>query len=85
MLPCSACAKSGKSESCKVLANKSKRCRECVRRGLPRCDVSGVPAGNLSRLIKEDERLQTEREAALAEALEALARAERLKKQSLAV
>jgi hypothetical protein len=35
--------------------------------------------------MKEDERLQTEREAALAEALEALARAERLKKQSLAV
>ncbi len=57
MLSCSAYVKSSKSKSCKVLANKSKRYREYVRCGLPRCDVSGVPAGNLSRLIKEDKRL----------------------------
>ncbi len=57
ILPCSACVKFSKSKSYKVLANKSKRCREYVRRGLPRYNVSGVPAGNLSRLIKEDERL----------------------------
>ncbi len=57
ILPCSACVKSGKSKSYKVLANKSKRYREYVRRSLPRCDISGVLASNLSRLIKEDKRL----------------------------
>ncbi len=57
ILPCSAYIKSSKSKSCKVLANKSKRYREYIRRSLPRYDVSGVPASNLSRLIKKDERL----------------------------
>ncbi len=57
ILPCSAYVKSSKSKLYKVLANKSKRYREYVRRSLPRCDVSRVPAGNLSRLIKEDKRL----------------------------
>ncbi len=57
ILSCSAYIKSSKSKSYKVLANKSKRCREYVRRSLPCYDVSGVPAGNLSRLIKEDKRL----------------------------
>ncbi len=57
MFSCSAYVKSSKSKSYKVLVNKSKRYREYVRRGLPRYNVSRVPAGNLSRLIKEDERL----------------------------
>ncbi len=57
ILPCSAYIKSGKSKSYKVLADKLKHYREYVRRSLPRCDVSGVPAGNLSCLIKEDKRL----------------------------
>ncbi len=57
ILPYSACIKSSKSKSYKVLANKSKYYREYVRCSLPRCNISGVPAGNLSCLIKKDERL----------------------------
>ncbi len=85
MLPCSAYVKAGKPELCKVLQEKSKRCRECVQRGFARYDVSSVPTRNLDKLIREDERLTAERELALSQAIEALARAERLKKQSLLV
>ncbi len=69
----------------KVLVDKSKRYREYVCRSLPYYDVSRVPTSNLSCLIKEDKRLLTKREAVLAEVLEALTRAKRLKKQSLIV
>jgi hypothetical protein len=65
MLLCSACVKAGKPELCKVLQEKSKQCGECVRRGFARCDVSSVPAGNLDKLMREDERLTAERELAL--------------------
>ncbi len=65
MLPCSACVKARKPKLCKVLLEKLKRCRECVRRGFARCDVSSVLARNLDKLIREDERLNTERELAL--------------------
>ncbi len=47
--------------------------------------MSSVPAKNLDKLIREDERLTTERELALSQAIEALARTKRLKKQSLLV
>ncbi len=65
MLLCSAYVKAGKPELYKVLQEKSKRCRECVRRGFARYDVSGVPARNLDKLIREDERLTAERELTL--------------------
>jgi hypothetical protein len=57
ILPYSTYVKSGKSKSCKVLANKSKRYKEYVCYSLPYYNVSRVPASNLSCLIKEDERL----------------------------
>ena len=85
MLPYSAYIKAGKPELYKVLLEKSKRYREYIRRGFARCDVSGVLAGNLDKLIKEDKRLTIERELALSQATEALACTKRLKKQSLLV
>ncbi len=85
MLSYSACVKARKPELCKVLQEKSKRYRECVQRGFARYDVSNIPAKNLDKLIREDERLTAERELALSQVIEALACAKRLKKQSLLV
>jgi hypothetical protein len=65
MLLCSACVKAGKPELCKVLLEKSKQCRECVQRGFTCYDVSSILTRNLDKLIREDERLTTERELAL--------------------
>ncbi len=79
MLPCSACAKS--KVACVVLDSKSRRCGECVRRGFSRCDVSGIPAGSLDALMKEEEKLKLEREAAFKVAVESMARVDRLQKQ----
>jgi hypothetical protein len=76
MLPCSACEKSKKS--CVVLNSKSRRCRECVRRGFSCYDVSGVPARSLDALIREEEKLKLEREAAFRSAVESMARVDRL-------
>ena len=80
ILPCSTCIKARKPELYKVLLEKSKQYGEYIRRGFARCDISGVPAGNLDKLIRENERLTAERELALSQATEALARAKRLKK-----
>ncbi len=44
-----------------------------------------MSARSLDKLIREDKRLSAERELALSQAIKALARAERLKKQSLFV
>ncbi len=66
MLLCSACTKASKPKLCKVFTEKSKQCSECVRRGFARCDVSSVPTRNLDKLIREEERLTTKRELALA-------------------
>ncbi len=85
MLLYSACIKARKPKLYKVLQEKSKRYRECVQRGFAYYDVSSVPTKNLDKLIRKDERLTTERELALSQAIEALARAKRLKKQSLLV
>ncbi len=85
MLLCSAYVKARKPKLCKVLQEKSKRCREYIQRGFACYDVSSVPAKNLDKLIREDERLTIERELALSQAIKALARAKRLKKQSLLV
>ncbi len=85
MLPCSAYIKARKPELCKVLPEKSKQCREYIQRGFTYYDVSSIPTRNLDKLIREDERLTTERELALSQVIEALAHAKRLKKQSLLV
>jgi hypothetical protein len=65
MLPCSAYVKARKPELCKVLPEKSKRYRECVQRGFAYYNVSSVLTRNLDKLIREDERLTTERELTL--------------------
>jgi hypothetical protein len=78
MLPCSAYIKAGKPELCKVLLEKSKRCRECVRKGFARYDVSSIPARSLAVLIKEEEKLKLEREAAFRSAIKSIARVNRL-------
>ncbi len=83
MLLCSAYIKARKPELCKVFAKKSKQCSEYVRRGFACCDVSSIPAGSLDKLIREEERLTAKRELALAQATEALAYADRLKKQTM--
>lgn len=80
MLPCSGCVKYGRS--CVVLGEKSQRCGECVRRGISSCDVRGIPLGNWSALCKEEARLRGEHEAAFAVAMEAMARADRLKRMA---
>jgi hypothetical protein len=47
--------------------------------------VSRVSARSLDKLMREDKRLSTKQELALSQAIKALARAKRLKKQSLFV
>ena len=86
MLPCSSCERHGRS--CVVLTEKSRRCGECVARGLTACDVRNIPLANWEALSREEARLRAEREAAmkvheaaLAEAMEGLARARRFEKQ----
>jgi len=65
ILLCTVCVKASKPDLCKVLLNKSKRCRECVRRGFARCDVSRMSARSLDKLIREDKRLSAKQELAL--------------------
>jgi hypothetical protein len=48
-----------------VFEKKSPRYRECVRRGLSRCDVRRTPEGSLSTLIEEEVRLKAERDAVI--------------------
>jgi hypothetical protein len=76
MLPYSTCKKLKKT--CVVLDSKSHRCRECVRRGFARCDVSSILTGSLAILIKEEEKLKLEREAAFCLAVKSIARVDRL-------
>ncbi len=79
MLPCSAYTKS--KVACVVLDSKSRRYREYIRRGFSRCDVSSIPARSLNTLIKEEEKLKLEREAAFKVAVESITRVNRLQKQ----
>ncbi len=65
ILPYSACVKASKPKLYKVLLKKSKQYREYIRRGFAYYDVSGVLIENLDKLIREDKRLNTERELAL--------------------
>ncbi len=65
MLLYSAYVKARKPELYKVLQEKSKQYREYVQRGFTCYDMSSIPAKNLDKLIREDERLTTERELAL--------------------
>ncbi len=76
MLPYSTCEKSKKTYI--ILDSKSRRCREYVRRSFACCDVSGVPAGSLAILIKEEEKLKLEREAAFCLAVKSMAWVDRL-------
>jgi hypothetical protein len=76
MLPYSACEKSKKA--CVVLDSKSRRCRECVRRGFSRYNVSSVPAKSLNTLMQEEEKLKLEREAAFRSVIKSMARVNRL-------
>jgi hypothetical protein len=65
ILLCSAYIKARKPELCKVLLEKSKQYREYIQRGFAYYNVSSVPTKNLDKLIREDERLNIERELAL--------------------
>ncbi len=76
MLPYSTCKKLKKT--CVVLDSKSRRYRECVCRGFACYDVSSVPAGSLVILIKEEEKLKLEREAAFCLAVKSMAWVDRL-------
>ncbi len=57
---------------------KSRRCREYIRRGFARCDMSSIPTESLATLIKEKEKLKLEREAAFRLAIKSMARVNRL-------
>ncbi len=48
-----------------MLPEKLKQYGECVQRGFACYNVSSVPTRNLDKLIREDERLTTERELTL--------------------
>jgi hypothetical protein len=76
MLPCSTCKKLKKTYI--ILDSKSRRYRECVRRGFARCDVFSIPARSFAMLIKEEEKLKLEQEAAFCLAIKSIARVNRL-------
>jgi hypothetical protein len=65
MLLCSTYIKARKPELYKVLLEKSKQYRECIQRGFAYYNMSSIPARNLDKLIRKDERLTIERELAL--------------------
>jgi hypothetical protein len=66
------------SRSCIVLEKKSPCYKECVRRGLSRCDARKTLKGSLLTSIKEVERLKAEHDVALQTALKNITRVERL-------
>ncbi len=76
ILPYSTCKKLKKT--CVILDSKSRRYREYVRRGFARCDVSSVSTRSLAILIKKEEKLKLEREAAFCLAIKSIARVDRL-------
>ncbi len=65
-------------KTCIVLNFKSRRCRECVRRGFSCYNMPGVPARSLNILIKEEEKLKLERKAAFRSTVKSIARVDRL-------
>ncbi len=76
ILPYNACERLKKT--CVILDSKSRRYRECVRRSFARYDMSSVSAGSLAILIKEEEKLKLEREAAFCLVIKSIARVDRL-------
>ncbi len=76
ILPCNTYKKLKKTYV--VLDSKSRRYRECIRRSFARYDVSSIPARSLAILIKEEEKLKLEREAAFCLAIKSIARIDRL-------
>jgi hypothetical protein len=86
MFPCSNCMKHKRPCVCSDTSS-SKRCGECVRRGI-KCDVEGIPVSDWDTLDREEYRLETAEmvaEESLRKAQEqmnlALNRLARLKKQ----
>ncbi len=65
ILLCTVYIKASKPDLYKVLLNKSKQYRECVRRGFAYYNMSRVSAKSLDKLIREDKHLSTKRELAL--------------------
>ena len=79
MFPCTNCEKHNRS--CVVAeGSNSKRCGECVRRGV-KCDVEGIPVRDWETLEREEERLRLEKEITLQAVQAGLARMARLEKQ----
>ncbi len=76
ILPYNTCKKLKKT--CIILDSKSRRCREYVRRGFARYNMSSIPTRSLAMLIKEEEKLKLEREAAFCLAVKSIARVDRL-------
>jgi hypothetical protein len=77
MSPCTNCVKKGRQ--C-IVSNESRRCSECTRRGI-KCDVFSPSPGEWELLRKEEERLEREMTAAMAQAQEAFAKQLRLVQQ----
>jgi hypothetical protein len=65
MLPYSAYVKAKKPKLYKVLLEKSKQYKEYIQRSFAYYNMSSILTKNLDKLIREDERLITERELAL--------------------
>lgn len=78
MSPCSSRQSYGRTRV--VMNEKSKKCGERVRRG-QYCDVVSHSLGEQAQLQREQDRLKLERDAAFAEAMDGLARVQRLEKQ----
>ncbi len=76
MLPCSAYAKSKVAYI--VLDSKSRRYREYIRRSFSCYNMSSIPARSFNTLIKEEEKLKLEREAAFKVTIESITRVNRL-------
>ena len=66
MPSCTYCEKH--SRRCILSKENSIRCSECIRRG-QKCDISGPSAGDMMSIIREQERLDQEREATLSKLL----------------
>ncbi len=76
MLPYSSYEKLKKT--CIILNSKSRCYKEYIRRSFACCDVFSVPTKSLAMLIKEEEKLKLEREAAFRSAIKSIARVNRL-------
>ncbi len=65
-------------KTCVILDSKSYQYKEYVRRGFARYNISSILIKSLAILIKEEEKLKLEREAAFCLAIKSMARVDRL-------